>query len=208
MRQEMIAKVSHELRTPLTAIQSAVDLARETDVPLVTRNLLHTIERSTASLTRLVADLLDFAALETGQMSLEVRPLSPVKMIEELIEDFTRAAAEKQLELKAIIDPSTPPIIEADAQRLRQVLNNLTHNAIKYTCQGSVLIQMKGNESSAGEILFEVSDTGPGIPPDQQPIIFDPFARAVRAGSTWHWSGIVDRTPPGGRAGRSVETGK
>jgi signal transduction histidine kinase len=183
LKSDFVSNVSHELRTPLTAIKGAVDLVlREVAGPL-TKKQVHYLTRvrsNTQHLAGLINDLLDLSKIESGKIEMKSRRISLGGLVHEVTETLRPVAAEKAIELEATIaDPSI--LVWADRDKVNQVLMNLIGNAIKFTpSQGRVTISASrdGNES----VQVSVSDTGPGIAPDEKEKIFDKFYQISQLG--------------------------
>ena len=172
----LLAKVSHELRTPLGAILGYTELLHEEILASITHTQAMYLQRvlnSTDYLTELVNDLLDQAQLDAGELVLDVKPFSPQELLQEM-EIKTRVLAEdKGLTLTIKLDPNLPPILHGDTKRLQQILINLVSNAIKFTEAGSVQTRLYSPDPNCWAI--EVVDTGQGISPKAQVVIFEPF---------------------------------
>ncbi|HEY8470149.1 MAG TPA: HAMP domain-containing sensor histidine kinase, partial [Longimicrobiales bacterium] len=179
VRDEMLAFVSHDLRDPLHTIELSAGLL-EAITPLdeeTARKQLEIVKRSVQRADRLIDDLLDVARLEAGTFSLECGPVASVEVAREALE-LHRGQAEKEGERLTAALPERLPDVWADRDRLLQVFSNLLGNAIKFTPRGG-RIEL-GAEAADEHIRFWVRDTGPGIPPDQLPHVFDPFWQAKR----------------------------
>jgi PAS domain S-box-containing protein len=180
-----LANMSHELRTPLNAILGFSSIVR-TDplLPEKQRQNLEIINRSGEHLLALINDVLEMAKIEAGGMLLTTNPFDLGDMIRDVTDMMQMRANEKGLQL--IIDQSSkfPRYIVGDEPRLRQILINLVGNAIKYTEQGSVTIRLGTEENELSHLLIEVEDSGPGIAPQDQPRIFEPFVQLSNNGAS------------------------
>ncbi|HXX47204.1 MAG TPA: ATP-binding protein, partial [Myxococcota bacterium] len=178
-KSEFLATMSHEIRTPMTAILGFADevlLDLESGAPGgKAAPALRTIKRNGEHLLRLLDDVLDAAKIESGKLQLDVRPCSPAELADDVAELLRGRAEAKGLRL--LVEPlaTAPESIATDPTRARQILVNLVGNAIKFTDAGEVRVRVGGD---AGRALFEVVDTGIGIPPDQQAKLFEPFTQA------------------------------
>lgn len=176
-RRNMMADIAHELRTPLTVVQGNLEALMDGVYDLTTENVAG-IHKQTVVLTRLVADLRDLALAEAGQLRLERKPLSLSDVIAQVGEGLEVQASEKEVALKFDVATDLPKI-QADEQRIDQVLFNLISNALRHTpAGGTITISAEARE---GRVLVSVRDTGSGIPPDDLPHVFERFYRADRS---------------------------
>ena len=176
MRKDFVANVSHELRTPLTAVRTAVETARAVlhkDAREADR-FLAIADRHTERLTNLVKDLLDLSRVEAGKAVLELEPVAPAEVADEVLSTFSESASRRQLKLRADFAGDLPPA-RADREALVQVLTNLVENAVKYGDEGGTLT-IRG-QHSGHDLLVLVEDTGPGIAPKHLPRLFERFYR-------------------------------
>jgi len=183
IKSEFVTTVSHDLRSPLTAILGYVELIeRAGEINEQQRDFIRRVQLSVQQITNLVTDLLDLGRIEAGLET--TRESSPISVLARYAVEGLRASAETR-GLRLQIDlPDDLPMVSGDPIRLRQMIGNLLENAIKYTPTGGEV----GLSASAegDQIILKVRDTGPGIPPADQPYLFDKFFRA---------SNVVDRTP-------------
>ena len=185
MKSDFVSKVSHELRTPLTAIKGAVDLVlREVAGPLTEKQFhyLSRVRSNTQHLTGLINDLLDLSRIESGKIEVKCSCVSLNGLVCEVVETLRPIAAEKVITLEATFrEPSI--LVWADRNKVNQVLMNLIGNAIKFTpIQGRVTVSASRN--GEGNVQVSVSDTGPGIPPDESEKIFEKFYQITEAEGT------------------------
>jgi len=171
-----LAKVSHELRTPLNAILgfSAI-LRREPDLTGGQRENLDIINHSGEHLLALINDVLEIARIESGRMQLKPTPFDLVNMVREVTDLMSIRAREKGLQLEVDLSSIFPRYIKSDEARLRQVLLNLTSNAVKYTMEGNITVRLHLAENAPQHLVIEVEDTGPGISAKDQQRLFEPF---------------------------------
>jgi signal transduction histidine kinase len=182
MKSDFVSHVSHELRTPLTAIKGAVDLMlREMAGPLTEKQIhyLTRVRSNTQHLAGLINDLLDLAKIESGKIEFKSSRVSLSGLVVEAVEALRPVAAEKVIALEAIIRESSIQVW-ADRHKINQVLTNLIGNAIKFTpVQGTVTVSASRNGGESAQV--SVSDTGPGIPPDEKERIFAKFYQIADA---------------------------
>jgi signal transduction histidine kinase len=179
MKDEFISIVSHELKAPLTSIKGSVELIRITEKDSLGdtgRELLSICSRSTDRLNRLVQDLLDMTRIESGRLCLEFERFNALELIEECFSSVRPIAEGKGLVLVSGVPGELE--LEADRERLTQVLVNLINNAIKFTDQGSITAEV---EDQWNQVVFRVRDTGIGIPAESQSQIFEKFAQVASA---------------------------
>lgn len=174
LKDEFIGLVSHELRTPLHSINGFVQLLlgdKITD-PATRRDCLLRVANQTEHLRRLVEELLDLSRIEAGRLTIDKAPLALGPLITDVVANLRGMAEEKGVTLEVALLP-TLPLLEADGQRLRQVITNLVHNGIKFTPPpGQVTVAA---EAEDGEVIISVTDTGPGIPSQALPRLFERF---------------------------------
>ena len=178
-KSEFLANMSHELRTPLNSLLiMARLLAENRDGNLSAAQVKHaeTIETSGNDLLSLINDILDISKIEAGKLELQPRRFRIAPTLDKLRTLFQPAAGAKGLSLDVSVTPGAPTEIETDPQRLEQVLKNFVSNAIKFTERGTVTLETAARDD--GRIAFTVRDTGPGIPAEQQQVIFEAFRQA------------------------------
>jgi two-component system sensor histidine kinase BarA len=183
VKSEFLANMSHELRTPLNGVLGFTRQTLKTQLNDVQRDYLQTIERSANNLLVLINDILDFSKLDAGKMVIENIPFSLRDNIEEAVILLAPSAHNKNLELSLRISDQVPDSLIGDAMRIKQILINLTNNAIKFTHQGSVTIDIDCEylDSSSAVIKVIVTDTGIGMTANQQDTIFDAFSQADKS---------------------------
>ena len=179
-KSAFLANMSHEIRTPMNGIMGMTALAMETTDPAEQKEYLRDLSDSATALLSLLNDILDLSKIEAGRLDLDPIPVSMSELLDEATRFVRAAAAQKGLALTWRKASSVPERLLVDPLRLRQVLLNLIGNAIKFTERGSVGVEVELEEAVADAVVlkFAVRDTGPGIPPDKQELIFQAFCQA------------------------------
>ncbi len=180
-KSTFLAQMSHELRTPLHGLIGTIDTLVDTDASPRQRRLIEIAQRSGDHLLTVIGDILDFTRIESGTLTLEELPTDVVMLVEQIVEQHAGRVAGQGLRLWTTL-PANVPLIVADPTRLRQVLDNLISNALKFTTEGGVTVDLAA-ESGGGSVRLDwsVSDTGIGIPAEKLATIFDPFIQAGAA---------------------------
>jgi signal transduction histidine kinase/CheY-like chemotaxis protein/HPt (histidine-containing phosphotransfer) domain-containing protein len=178
-RAEFLAAMSHEIRTPMTGVLGMADLLAAQELTADQRRYVEAMRSSGRHLVNVINDILDFSRIETGKLALEEVDFHVSEMIEQVRSLVHPMALDKGLAFDVRLAPGTPDAVRGDPTRLRQVLLNLAGNAVKFTPQGSVSLQVGADVDAAGEVRyrFQVRDTGIGIAPDKMELLFTPFTQ-------------------------------
>jgi signal transduction histidine kinase/CheY-like chemotaxis protein/HPt (histidine-containing phosphotransfer) domain-containing protein len=191
-KSEFLANVSHEIRTPLNAVLGMAELALDTPLTEHQRQYLGTIQSAGEALVEVIDDLLDFSKSEAGKLELDRSPFSLRTVVNDTLRALALRADQQGLELVGRVHANAPDAFVGDAGRLRQVLTNLVGNAIKFTAEGEVVVEVAAHEEENSPkrdeppdpearpcaLLFSVRDTGIGIPREKQQKIFEAFEQA------------------------------
>ncbi len=180
-KASFLANMSHEIRTPLNSILGFTGLLKDVIHGASEQRFLGIIEKSSQTLLGLLNNVLDFSKMEAQRIEVDTRPVRPLAVAQEAIALFAHQAAEKSLELRLEASLAVPDQIRSDYVRFSQILNNLISNAIKYTTEGHVAVNLHTEphpEKGWDHVRITVSDTGCGISPAQQVNLFDPFYQA------------------------------
>ena len=179
-KSDFLANMSHEIRTPMNGIVGMTDLLFSTGLSQEQREYAEAVRDSTDSLLTIINDILDFSKIEAGKLEMENIDFDMRVTVEGVIDIFSVKADKKCLEFSCFVSPEVPSLLRGDPGRLRQVLINLTGNAIKFTNSGEVRISVTMTDETDSHITvrFDVKDTGIGIPADRMGLMFKSFSQA------------------------------
>jgi len=197
-KSEFLANMSHEIRTPLNGMSGMLQLMRTTSLDTEQQEYVSTALQACSRLTRLLADILDLARIEAGKIPIQLAPMRLREVASQILAMFEPLAKTSELRLLCNIDPAVPSLVMGDATRVQQILTNIVGNALKFTPDGEVSLQIDALSScKPGQcrILITVADTGIGIDDHQLGKLFHPFVQA---------SGGYTRTYQGAGLGLSI----
>ena len=179
-KSEFLANMSHEIRTPLNGVLGMAELLAGTKLDAEQLDYVSAINRSGEGLLAILNDILDFSKIEAGQLTLETVAFDLEQLVFDVAELFRSKLEGRPVELLVDFDPATPPRVAGDSGRLRQVMNNLVSNAIKFTEAGHILIEVRHLQDDQERWVHRlaVRDTGIGISPEKQALLFQPFVQA------------------------------
>jgi signal transduction histidine kinase/CheY-like chemotaxis protein len=179
-KSDFLASMSHEIRTPMNGIIGTTSLLKDTGLTKEQFEYLRIIQTSSDALLTLLNDILDFSKIEAGKLNLETAPFDLRDMCEHITELLTPAAHEKGVDLILRFSPTTPSWVVGDAGRIRQILTNLAGNAVKFTHDGHVYIEVDAiaGSNEITSIHFSVKDTGIGVSKEELPQLFQKFSQA------------------------------
>lgn len=180
VKSEFLANMSHEMRTPLNAVIGMGELALRETQDLTMTHYLNQMVKSGKSLLEMINDVLDYAQLEAGRLTIKQQVFSVNKVIKEVTDSYASRVQQKAISLQVSVDRKAPAFLVGDETRLKQVLMNLLSNAVKFTYQGEIELSVKQvmEKGTQVHLQFQVKDTGIGIPMDQVEKLFKPFSQA------------------------------
>jgi PAS domain S-box-containing protein len=187
-RQEFLATMSHEIRTPLTGLLGMLELLSFSPLPAEERHQLAIARESGKALRRIIDDILDYSKIEAGKLALSPHPEDLRALIEGVRNAYLATASAKGISLMSFVDPRLPPALVMDGLRVRQILENLVSNALKFTAEGYVEIRAEWISQQDGQVTLKltVRDTGIGIAPELQVKLFERYSQTDPATARRH----------------------
>lgn len=180
-KSRFLAMMSHEIRTPLNGIIGISQMLRDSGIPAPQKREVDLIHSSAENLLDIINDILEFSRLEAGKVELNIQPFCVRDFFASLNQLLEPSSNAKGLELQLTVEDALPTHLQGDTKRLRQIMTNLIGNAIKFTDEGSVRIHVapsNGSDTATGNVLIQVTDTGCGVPIDEQEHLFEEFVQA------------------------------
>src|SRR6185503_8231584 len=184
-KAQFLATISHEIRTPMNGVLGTTELLLDTPLMPSQRRLVETAHLSATALLTLIDDVLDLSRMQASKLSLNPTTFELRALVNDAVDLMATTARDKPIDFGCVLSPDLPERVEGDPVRLRQVLVNLLHNAVKFTERGRIALEVRNRDVADGavRVRFEVRDTGIGIAADQFDSVFDAFTQ-VDASST------------------------
>ncbi len=179
-KSQFLATMSHEIRTPINGVIGMTGLLLDTTLTAEQRDYAETVRRSSDALLVIINDILDFSKIEAGRLSLENINFDLRTTVEDTLDVLAESAHRKNLELVGLIDATVPSFLYGDPWRIRQIMTNLIGNAVKFTEQGEVMLQLsvEREDDATATLRFDIVDTGIGIASDGRSRLFESFSQA------------------------------
>jgi len=185
-KAQFLANVSHEIRSPLNGVICMASLLKESELDDEQQELLNIIQFSAENITRIIQDLLDLSQISTGKINIRMERFSLPEMLSHLVQNFRSEIAEKNLEFEYSLQDNLD-FFTGDRVRISQIISNLVHNAVKYTEEGRIFVDLREEDE---HLIVVVSDTGVGIPEEKQQSVFEQFVQLHTKGKNKKKSGV------------------
>ncbi|MBN9245197.1 MAG: response regulator [Mesorhizobium sp.] len=186
-KSEFLANMSHEIRTPMNGVLGMAELLAKSDLDAKQRTFTDIIVKSGNALLTIINDILDFSKIDAGQLVLDPAPFNLAEAIEDVATLVSTRAKEKDLELIVRVEPGLEGLYVGDVGRIRQIVTNLLGNAVKFTDEGHVLVDVTGRRMPSGtQLSISVTDTGIGIPEDKLRLVFEKFSQVDTSSTRRH----------------------
>ena len=179
-KSRFLANMSHEIRTPMNGVIGMIELLLQAGLTPKQQRYANVVKTSGLNLLTLIGDILDLSKIEAGKIDLENSNFNLRNMIANVVQLLSVQARAKGLHIHSRVSPAIPALLYGDEQRIFQVLTNLSANAVKFTQQGEVALNVEFASGDDGQVTvrFDVTDTGIGLRPDQEAVLFSPFVQA------------------------------